>query len=124
MEVILIMTLKDYIDEEFPINDLVRQYNSDPITRIMQADSLPFDKIVYIDGKLQKAVEISEDEYISVFDLISMEEAEAKTMPAEFQEVYYAYMDNIEIKDVDVFNIMKLSREYRKNKQAKQERLK
>ena len=33
------MTLKDYIDEEFPINDLVRQYNSDPITRIMQADS-------------------------------------------------------------------------------------
>ena len=118
------MTLKDYIDEEFPIDDLVRQYNSDPITRIMQADSLPFDKIVYIDGKLQKAVEISEDEYISVFDLISMEEAEAKTMPAEFQEVYYAYMDNIEIKDVDVFNIMKLSREYRKNKQAKQERLK
>ena len=46
MEVILTMTLKDYIDEEFPINDLVRQYNSDPITRIIEADSLPFDKIV------------------------------------------------------------------------------
>lgn len=123
MEVMIIMTLSEYIDEQFPIDKMIELYNSDPITRIMEADSLPCDKVMMYDGKLQKVVEISDGEYISVFDLISMEASEAATMPIEFQEVYNAYMDNIELTDVSVDDILNLSRKYKKMQMERKERL-
>lgn len=117
------MTLKDYIEEQFPIDRLISQYASDPIARIMNADGLPFDKICVYEGKLQKVVEISEDEYVSVLDLISLEEKDLKGCAPEFIAVYHAYMDNIELEDVDVLEILNISRNYRKRKEQIKERI-
>lgn len=113
------MTLKSYIEEQFPIDKIIEQYNSDPIAKIMEADCLPYDKICMYDGKLQKVVEISEDEVVPVFDLVSLTEADITQYPTEFKEVYKAYMDNIEIEDVNVMEILDISRRYRSSKEQK-----
>ena len=58
------MTLKEYIKEYYPIKEKLQIIKSDPIKMIMEQDDLPYDSIVSVDGKLQKVVYISEEDFI------------------------------------------------------------
>ena len=117
------MTLREYIEEQYPIDKLIEKVVSDPYTRVMEADVLPYDKICMFDGKLQKVVEISDDEVIPVVDLLSLEEQDLKGCSPEFVDTYRAYMDNVVLEDVNVQEIMGISRNYKKNKEKKLERI-
>ena len=117
------MTLREYIDEQYPVNNLIEHYTKDPYTRVMNADFLPYDKICMYDGKLQKVVEISDDEVIPVLDLLSYDERDVVKCSQEFKDAYYAYMDNIVLESVDVQDIIHMSRNYKKLHDAKMERL-
>ena len=66
------MTLKEYIKEYYPIKEKLQIIKSDPIKMIMEQDDLPYDSIVSVDGKLQKVVYISEEDFIPVLECLSL----------------------------------------------------
>ena len=118
------MTFKEFIRDKYPIKDKIRSLNEDPIKRIMEQDDLPFDKIISVDGVFQKVVYVSEDSYVTVMDILSYYPEEvAKMEDVDFKEAYFAYMDNIDISDVNIENIMAASKEYKSQKEKKEELL-
>ena len=117
------MFLRDYIEEQYPIKGIIERYTNDPVKRIMDADCFPFDKICMYEGQLQKCVEISADEVISVLDLLSYTKEDAEKVSPEFFEVYNAYMDNIVMESLDIQDIINISRVYKKQQQENKERL-
>ncbi|MCI9050354.1 MAG: hypothetical protein HFI05_00280 [Lachnospiraceae bacterium] len=116
------MTLKEYIKEYYPIKEKLQIIKSDPIKMIMEQDDLPYDSIVSVDGKLQKVVYISEEDFIPVLEILSYSKEEVeKSKDIEFKEVWKTYMDNVEITDLNLENLMTISKEYiesRKRKEA------
>lgn len=118
------MTFKEFIRDRYPIKDKIRALNEDPIKRIMEQDDLPFDKILSVDGVLQKVVYVSEDSYVTVMDLLSYYPEDVEKMDdKDFKDAYFAYMDNIDITDINIENIMAASKEYKNQKQKKDELL-
>lgn len=118
------MTFREYISEMYPIEDKLRAIASDPYTAILENDDLPYDDIRMVDGVLQKVVEISSDSYISIMELLSYDAADVEKMKdEEFKQLYYAYMDNVEVSPLTLERIMSSVREVRKHKEAKKELL-
>lgn len=114
------MTIVEFIDDYYPIDDLIKEVKCDPIQRVLNNDDLPCDDVRFIDGELQKVVEISADVYVPVVEILSYckEDVDAMT-DTDFKNTYYTYMTLIDVEDVTIENIMSASRDYRKNKQAK-----
>lgn len=117
------MVLRDYIQEQYPIKGIIERYASDPYTRIMNADCLPYDRICMYDGKLQKVVEVSDEEVIPVLDVLSWEESDLEGCSQEYKDIYHAYMDNVVLESLDVQEIINLSKSYKQSKEKKLKRL-
>lgn len=118
------MTLVEYIHESYPIKERLEELNNDPIKRVMESDGLPFDSIQVIDGVLQKAVEISQDTYVAVVDLLSYTKEDIDGLGPEdndFKQAYYAYMDNVDLTDMTIDAIMSAARDYAENKKREEE---
>jgi len=119
------MTLLEYIDDYYPIRDQVERKIKDPITMIMEKDDLPCDDVKAVDGKLQKVVYMTDDEYIPVIELLSYVREEVERMPdSDFKEVWFAYMDNITVNDMDLRTIVEVSKQYTTAKERKEELVK
>lgn len=115
------MTLKEYIRDYYPIQEKLQIIKNDPIKRIMEQDDLPYDGIVVVDGKLQKVVYSSDDEFIPVLEILSYNKEEVeKSTDTEFKTIWNAYMDNVEVTDLNLETIMAASKEYIENKKRKE----
>jgi len=107
------MTFEEYTQEIYPIEDKVKALQNDPIQQIMNNDSLPYDDICVIDGTLQKAVETSDGEMVPVIELLSYVKEDVEKMPkSPFTEVYFAYMNCVDVEDFSVQQIISLATAY------------
>ena len=115
------MNLVEFIDEYYPIDEKIKQYEADPFKRIMDNDDLPYDDIRMYEGKLQKVVYLSDDEVIPVFELLSYTAEDIKKLNnAELSSVYNAYMDNIDVTDMTIEEIMSAVQDYSRAKENKE----
>lgn len=118
------MTFRDYIKTKFPIDKIIDDIVSDPVTAVMENDDLPCDAICVIDGVLQKAIELSDGTYMSVINLLSYTKEDVEKMTDEdFKKVYQSYMDNIEIESYTIESIMSSVRNIRLHREAQEELL-
>lgn len=115
------MTIPEFIDERFPIDDLIKEMKSSPIQRILDNDDLPCDDVRFIDGALQKVVEVSADVYVPVTEILSYcKEDVDKMNDVDFKTAYTAYMGLIDVTDVCIESIMSAVREYKANVSKKE----
>lgn len=115
------MNILDFIEQQYPIKDLIKDKLSDPYKRIAEMDSLPYDVIGPDDsGKVTKLVEVDEVTFIPVIDLISYTREEIMGMKdARLLEVWDAYMDEIDLEDVNIVDIMECVKQYRRSSQER-----
>lgn len=115
------MTIKEYIETRFSIDELVASKVGNPVERVLNNDSLPYDDIIYIDGALQKVVEINDSEVITVIELLSYTKDDISKMNNDIADAYRAYMSLVTVDENDFDILVGLSREYMDNKAKKQE---
>ena len=116
------MTLVEFIKERYPIDNKLEQLKADPIKRIMESDFLPCDAVRLVDGVLQKVVELSDERYMPVVELISYcKEDIEQSNDKELKEVWFAYMDNVTVKDVSFDQLISASSEYMRLRKKKEE---
>ena len=84
------MNLVEFIDEYYPIDEKIKQYEADPFKRIMDNDDLPYDDIRMYEGKLQKVVYLSDDE-------------------VNFKKLWQTYYKSVNIKERKNHKLMKMS---------------
>jgi len=92
----------------------------------MEADGLPCDAVKMVEGELQKVVYLNDDgsDFITVVELITYTKDEVEKMnDKELKEVYYAYMDNVHVEDVNIKEIINSAVLFQEKRKAKQERL-
>lgn len=120
------MTLIEYIDTKYPIEDKIRLLREDPITRVMNADCLPCDKVAVFDGELQKVVYLNDaGECIPVLELLSYDEADIRKLgQCDLSNAWYAYMKLVSSKDVDLDDYIAMSRTYMPVQKKREELLK
>lgn len=115
------MTINDFIDEYYPVDDKIKMYASNPYQKIMDNDDLPCDSIQMVDGKLQKVVYLSDDEVIPVFDLLSYTLADIERINnPDLTTAYKAYMDNIDLTDMTIESIMSAVKDFNTAKESKE----
>lgn len=116
------MTILEYIKEYHSIDEQVKRKLKDPVTLVMERDSLPCDDVLPVDGKLQKVVFYTADDYISVVDLLSYSKKDIDEQEnVELRETWYAYMENVEQKVLDLEELMSVSKQYVEAQQRKRE---
>lgn len=118
------MTIIQFIEEQYPIKDKVKGRLEDPYKKIANADDLPYDVIGPDDnGVVTKLVEVEDNRYISVMDLISMTADEVnRTGDQALISVWGAYMEQIDLEDLNLLDIMESVKKYGdvvKNREAK-----
>lgn len=118
------MTFREFIADYYPIKDRIAAIQSDPIKMIMESDSLPCDDVKFIDGSLQKVVEVTEGVFVPVLDLLAYSESDISSMDPDLRKVYQVYMENIEYSDLDIESIMSSARRYKENLAKKETLLK
>ena len=115
------MTLHEYVRTVYDIRDKVKRIKADPVQAIRDRDDMPYDDIRLVDGKLQKVVMLSDDEYISIVDLLGYTEEEVdKCNSIELKDVWHAYMENIVLEDMDIKSIMSSCRKLAENKEKRE----
>lgn len=116
------MTILEYIKEYHSIDEQVKRKLKDPVTLVMERDSLPCDDVLPVDGKLQKVVFYTSDDYIPVVDLLSYSKKDIDAQEnVELRETWYAYMENVEQKVLDLEELMSVSKQYVEAQQRKKE---
>lgn len=116
------MTFKEYIKEYHPIKEQVYRKLKDPVSLILERDDLPCDEVRAVDGVLQKVVYISDEEFVPVFDLLSYTKEDVeKLKDADFKKVWLAYMENVDVQDLDIDSIITASKEYQNSRKRKKE---
>ena len=98
------MNILQFIEEQYPIKDRIKERLSDPYKRIMEMDDLPYD-IVGPDenGNITKLVEIDDIRTISVVELVALDETDVKQLKdPDLEKVWKSYMSLINIKDYNV----------------------
>ena len=116
------MNFVEFIKNEYPeAIEKIKAYKSDPITRIMESDDLPYDDIRVVEGQLQKVVYLNDDDVITVFDLLTYTKEDIESMKdnEELKAAYMGYMDLVDITDMTIDNIMKSVQEYKAVKESK-----
>lgn len=115
------MTFLEFIDEYYDISHQLEMLKRDPIKQIMENDDLPYDDIRYVDGQLQKVVEVADDTYIPVVELISWDEKDIKGInDADIVVAWYAYMEQVDVKEFSIDMIRSSAKLYIENKKAKE----
>lgn len=109
------MNIHEFIRTQYPIEEKVKNILVDPYKRIMEMDDLPYDKIGHDEsGMITKLVEVDETTFVPVLDLISYTETEAKENDNKaFYDVWKAYMDSIDIDDLNVIDMLESAKRYR-----------
>lgn len=103
------MTITDYIKEKYPIESVLRSKFSDPIKRVENEDSIPFDYIGYDEeGNLCKLIEVEPMRAIPVHELLSYHRKDIEELndPA-LLNVYDNFMEQVDIKDINFSDIMR-----------------
>ncbi len=102
------MYITDFIREQYPIRDKLVARLSSPYDKVANSDDLPYDVIGPDEsGHYTKLVEIDDDRFISVVDLISYtrEDVVAMNDPA-LLNVWENYMSQIDIHDMNITDIL------------------
>lgn len=109
------MNILEFIETQYPIKDIVKERLADPYTRIAQLDCLPYDIIgPDSEGHLTKLVEISDTRTISVMELIAYTREDiVKLNDLELLNVWEAYMEEVDIEDLNVSDIMACVKQYK-----------
>lgn len=117
------MTLREYIEEHYPIRDKIERIKSDPRKQIMDSDFLPCDDVKFINGELQKAVQLEDGEWVAVMDFLTHEPDDVRKMniKEEWKQAYFAYMEYVSNDDVAFADIMSAVREYKTHMARKKE---
>lgn len=119
------MNIVGFIESQYPIKDKVRTRLENPYKRIEAMDDLPYDKIGPDEyGTITKLVEVDEDRYISVMELIGMTKDEVvKSDDTALQNVWEAYMSQIDLEDLNIVDIMECVRQHQNIVRAREEQL-
>lgn len=119
------MNILQFIEEHYPIKDKVIARLQDPYKRIADSDDLPYDIIGPDDnGVVTKLVEVEENRYVSVNDLIGytrQELIDANDTP--LLEVYDAYMSQIDMTDLNIADIFECVRLHKNVADQRKEQL-
>lgn len=117
------MTILEYIEEYYPIQERVDRLMRDPFTLVKESDDLPYDEIMFYDGKVQKVV-LYDDEIIPVYDLLLYDPSDVDAMPdGAFKEMYKIYMEQVDIKTLSIQEIMSAVRDYEQHKAELKEKV-
>lgn len=119
------MYITEFIKDHYPIRDKLVNMLSNPYTKVANNDDLPYDIIDYDEsGQMTKLVEVEEDRYVSVIDLISMsrEDIVARDDLA-LLNVWDNYMSMIDIHDVNIADIFECVRAHDLVKGKREEQL-
>ncbi len=108
------MKMRDYIDQFYPIREKVEQKVKNPVQRVLEADDLPYDEVLPVNGVLQKVVYINNSDYVAVVELLSYSKQDIETMPAndDLRVTWEAYMENVDVQVVTVQELISASKEY------------
>lgn len=108
------MDILEFIETQYPIKDKVRAKLEDPYKRIENMDDLPCDKIGPDEyGNITKLVEVDDNRYISVIELISLTKDEVdKSDDLPLKTVWEAYMSQIDLQDLNIMDIMECVRQH------------
>lgn len=119
------MGILDFIEQQYPIKDIVSVRLSDPVKAVMEQDSLPYDKIALDEnGNFTKMVEITEERCIPVVELISYTKEEIdKTNDDNLRDAYNAYMSLIDVQDIEIADIIASARKYDNIRKKREEQL-
>ena len=117
------MTILEFIEEQYPIKDRIEDKLSNPYRRIAESDDFPYYKIgPDEDGVPTKLVEIDEGRYVPVMELISLTQQDVDYIgDPTLTEVWTEYMKNIDIRAVNIIDIMECIRTYRDMRSRKEE---
>lgn len=119
-------TLRQFIMNCYDIDNLVRAKLQDPLKQIMEEDCLPCDAVRPVDGTLQKVVFLddTEDEYISVVELLSMDEDDArKHENADMFDIWSTYMSELVIEPLTMDMLINSAKLFMQSYRKKQETL-
>lgn len=119
-------TLREFILNCYDIDNLVRAKLQDPLKQIMEADCLPCDAVRPVDGTLQKVVFLddTEEEYISVVELLSMDEDDAKKhVNADMLDIWKTYMSELVIEPLTMDMLVNSAKLFMQSHKAKRESL-
>lgn len=102
------MNIIEFIETSYPIKDKILARLQDPYKRIADSDDLPYDVIGPDDnGVVTKLVEVDENRFISVSDLIGFSRSEVvASKDVALLEVYDAYMSQIDLTDLNIIDIL------------------
>ena len=102
------MDIITFIEEQYPIRDKVASKLVDPYDRVANNDDLPYDVIGPDDaGHVTKLVEVDDNRFISVVDLISMSREDVVAMNDQpLQVVWENYMGQIDMQDMNITDIL------------------
>ena len=119
------MNILEFIETQYPIKDRVRLKLEDPYKRIDNMDDLPYDIIgPDNDGVITKLVEVEDNRYISVMDLIGLTKEEVTTSgDIALQNVWDAYMSQIDLQDMNIVDIMDCVKQYQSIVKGREEKL-
>lgn len=119
-------TLREFINNCYDITTLVEAKFHDPLKQIMEADCLPCDGIKPVDGTLMKVVFLddTEDEFITVVELLSMDEDDArKHENANMYDIWTTYMSELVIEPLTMDMLINSAKLFMQRHRAKQETL-
>lgn len=102
------MNILEFIESQYPIRDRVAARLVDPYDRVANSDDLPYDVIGPDDtGHFTKLVEIEDNRFISVVDLISYSRDDVEKMgDAALLLVWENYMSMIDLRDMNITDIL------------------
>ena len=112
------MTITEYIQDKYPIHTKVKELFQNPYTMVANEDNLPYDLIgPDEDGQITKLVMVNtEGRTISVIDLIGLSEEEREA-DLELKNIYEIYMSQIDYEDVNLSDIMQMTKMYKRLKE-------
>ena len=119
------MTILEFIKEQYPVQNRIRDRLIDPYKAIELRDDLPYDVIAPDDsGVLTKMVEVETGVYYPIMDFISWNDAYAKAYcDPQTYEVWKAYMSQLIILDINVDDIKRSIKAYTAGSEKRKEQL-
>lgn len=119
------MYITDFIREQYPIRDRLAARLSDPYERVANSDDLPYDVIGPDEfGHYTKLVEIDDERFISVVDLISYSREDVIAMhDPDLLSVWDNYMNQIDIHDMNFTDILDCVRAHNRVVKKREEQL-
>lgn len=119
------MNIIGFIETQYPIKDKVKARLENPYKRVEAMDDLPYEKIGPDEfGNITKFVEVEDNRYISVVELIGMTKEEVmKSNDLPLQTTWEAYMSQIDLEDINIIDIMDSVRQYQNVVKQREEQL-